>query len=272
MKTVSSLTIHADAEEKTAIAFALIENLTGLNRTEILTKTKAIDFDHIKWEISIDRINKNEPVQYVTGEAFFYGFRFLINQHVLIPRPETELLIDNVLAYAINKNKITIADACTGSGCIGITLQKKIPKAKVYLTDVSENALAIATANAKLHAVAPNIIQSDLLYEDLPFHSCDVLVSNPPYVRWQEKETMQPNVVNFEPHLALFVPDDDALIFYKSLAEKGKKVLNNGGLLAVEINEALSDDVVALFRSFYFQNIKVHHDYNHKKRIVTAIR
>jgi release factor glutamine methyltransferase len=120
MKTVSSLTIHADAEEKTAIAFALIENLTGLNRTEILTNTKAIDFDHIKWEISIDRINKNEPVQYVTGEAFFYGFRFLVNQHVLIPRPETELLIDNVLAYAINKNKITIADACTGSGCIGI--------------------------------------------------------------------------------------------------------------------------------------------------------
>jgi release factor glutamine methyltransferase len=140
------------------------------------------------------------------------------------------------------------------------------------LTDVSENALAIATANAKLHAVEPNIIQSDLLNEDLPFHSCDVLVSNPPYVRWQEKETMQPNVANFEPHLALFVPDDDALIFYKALAEKGKKVLNNGGLLAVEINEALSDEVVALFRSFYFQNIKVHHDYNHKKRIVTAIR
>ncbi len=272
LKTVAAITLPVEADEKNAIAFAWVEFLTQLNRSEILANKKEIFFDEIFWQQGIARINQHEPIQYITREAFFYGLRFVVNPHVLIPRPETELLVDLVLAYAKNKRDITIADACTGSGCIGISIQKNLPQSKVYLTDVSVDALTIARNNADLLKVNPTIIQSDLLNEKLPFSYCDVLVSNPPYVRLQEKATMQENVVRYEPHLALFVPDNDALVFYKALAKYGQHVLPNGGLLAVEINEALADDVCSLFALHQYTTINIHRDYCGKNRIVTAIK
>ncbi|MCE2734283.1 MAG: peptide chain release factor N(5)-glutamine methyltransferase [Chryseotalea sp.] len=270
LKTVAAITLPIEVDEKNAIASAWVEFLTQLNRTEIVTDKKEIHVDENFWQQGIARINLHEPIQYITGEAYFYGLRFFVDQHVLIPRPETELLVDIVLAYGKSKNEITIVDACTGSGCIGISIQKNLPSSNVYLTDVSADALAIAQKNAYALKVNPTIIQSDLLNEKLPFSHCDVLVSNPPYVRLQEKASMHENVVNYEPHLALFVPDDDALVFYKALAKQGQNLLPNGGLLAVEINEALADEVCGLFTLHNFTTINIHKDYSGKDRIVTA--
>jgi len=272
LKTVAAITLPIEADEKNAIAFAWVEFLTQLNRTEIVTDKKEIRVDENFWQQGIARINQQEPIQYITGEAYFYGLRFFVDHHVLIPRPETELLVDIVLLYAKNKNEIKIVDACTGSGCIGISIQKNSPTSNVYLTDISAEALAIAQKNADELKVNLTILQSDLLKEKLPFSQIDVLVSNPPYVRLQEKASMLENVVKYEPHLALFVPDDDALIFYKALAQQGQNLLTNGGLLAVEINEALADEVCQLLVFHQFTTISIHKDYCGKNRIVTAIK
>jgi release factor glutamine methyltransferase len=270
LKTVAAITLPIEADEKNAIAFAWVEFLTQLNRTEIVTDKKEIHVDENFWQQGIARINQHEPIQYIIGEAYFYGLRFFVDKHVLIPRPETELLVDIVLAYAKNKNEIYIVDACTGSGCIGISIQKNLPSSNLYLTDISAEALAIAQKNADELKVNLTILQSDLLNEKLPFSQIDVLVSNPPYVRLQEKASMLENVVKYEPHLALFVPDDDALIFYKALAQQGQNLLTNGGLLAVEINEALADEVCQLFALHQYTTITIHKDYSGKNRIVTA--
>jgi release factor glutamine methyltransferase len=219
-------------------------------------------------------VNNNEPVQYVTGEAFFYRRKFMVNPTVLIPRPETEELVMEVLAHVKKKGLRTsrILDLGTGSGCIPITLALELPGSIVMATDVSANALNVARTNATTYGASIEFVEHDMLSNELAFTDLDIITSNPPYIPQQEKQSMHKNVLDFEPHLALFVPDDDPLKFYKSIAIKSKSALKKGGLLIVEVNEHHGHEVGNLFTAEGYDNIEIIYDLAQKQRIVKGIK
>lgn len=223
-----------------------------------------------KFEIAIIRLQKYEPIQYIIGETEFYGLVFKVTPSVLIPRPETEELVDWIIEEQKGSNQISILDIGTGSGCIAITLAKQLPKAKVYALDVSEDALKIAKHNAINNNVEIEFIEADVLdwkFDDLEFN---IIVSNPPYVRELEKETMSANVLDHEPHLALFVKDDDALLFYRKISEISKDLLKPKGQLFYEINENLGEDTAQLLSDCGFDNIELKQDVFDKNRMIKA--
>jgi release factor glutamine methyltransferase len=263
-KIKSKLTL-GDPEEVHAIALALMEKYFGLTLTDILSE-KEIEFQDFT-EI-ITRLNQHEPLQYILEEAEFFGRKFIVNPSVLIPRPETELLVREVLKIKINAPRIL--DVGTGSGCIAITLNLEIPNSKVYAIDVSQNALNTANANSKKLGVNVSFILHDFLNDSLQLETVDLIVSNPPYVRNSEKEMMKSNVLNYEPHQALFVSDRDPLIFYKAIASKSKTLLNTSGKVVVEINENFGNEVKDLFESNGFKEVKIIKDLDGKDRIVVA--
>lgn len=260
----SKLTLD-DQEEVHAIALALMEKYFGLILTDILSE-KEIEFQDLSNIIT--RLNHHEPLQYVIGEAEFFGRKFLVNPSVLIPRPETELLIREVLKMEIVAPRIL--DIGTGSGCIAITLDLEIPNSKVYAIDVSQNALTTANANSKKLKADVSFFLHDFLNDPLQLDPVDLIVSNPPYVRDSEKELMKSNVLNFEPHEALFVPEDDPLLFYKAITLKSKTLLKTGGRVFVEINENFGNEVKDLFQSSKFNEVKIIKDLDGKDRIVIA--
>ena len=214
---------------------------------------------------ALQLLKKEQPIQYILGTTEFYGLPFKVNTHVLIPRPETEELVAWVLKHAINKqgatNNYRILDIGTGSGCIAISLAKNLPKSKVYALDVSKEALKIAIQNAELNNVAIEFVEANILdigtcdldFKNLKF---DIIVSNPPYVREQEKEFMKPNVVNNEPHLALFVKDKNPLQFYKAITEFALGRLKEEGALFFEINEYLGNDMIQILKKNHFGNFR----------------
>jgi len=264
-----------DTDELKNIIDLVLEHITGLPRTEqvknkipYLTCTQLEDIDSIT-----ERLKKNEPVQYVLGEAWFAGLKFKVNKNVLIPRPETEELVDWVVKQpAIDNRQLTIVDIGTGSGCIPITLKKKLPSADVTAIDVCSEALFTATENAIEHNAEVNFMLLDFLDEEKwnELGKFDIIVSNPPYVRQSEKDSMHERVTSFEPDLALFVPDNDALIFYQKLSGFALKHLNPGGSLFVEINEVVGNEVVNLFQSAEFRNVQLKKDMQGKDRMVKA--
>lgn len=263
---VQQLTIDEPLSEKEAIARLLFEHEYDLRYSDILVE-KEISFDSAKAEEWIKRLNTNEPVQYILGETEFYGRRFKVNHSVLIPRPETELLIGEVL-----KNKqsaISILDVGTGSGCIPITLKLEIPQVQVYAIDISEDALTVAKENAKTLNAEVNFIHGSFL-EEVLIPLVDIIVSNPPYIIESEKESMRPNVLMHEPHLALFVPNDDPLLFYKAIASKSKTLLNHNGKVFVEINERYGNEVKELFERSGFNSVQIKKDIDGKDRVVAA--
>jgi release factor glutamine methyltransferase len=269
---VSRITINESKDEIESIAYLVFEKILRLTKTEILSNTEipVVDGDLNALTQANNRINKNEPVQYILGEAFFYGRKFHVTPAVLIPRPETEELVAQVLKN-IKKRQPKILDIGTGSGCIPITLTLEINGAEVYATDVSDQAISVAKRNAETLGAKVDFIQHDILKSDLPFKSLDVIVSNPPYITKIESGKMSENVTAYEPHLALFVSDDDPLIFYKAIAEKARHVLNPEGLLIVEINAQYGTGVSRLFSENGFRNISVIKDVNGKDRIVKAV-
>jgi release factor glutamine methyltransferase len=189
-----------------------------------------------------------------------------VNSAVLIPRPETEELISEL--KSILRYSASILDIGTGSGCISITLALELRGSKVFATDVSDQALSLSKENNTRLGATVQFLKHDILHEEIPFSGLDVIVSNPPYIVFSEKEQMQPNVVNFEPHLALFVPENDPLIFYKKIASKAYAALKAGGLLCVEINERFGGEVAKLFLDSGFEEIKIIRDLSGKERIV----
>lgn len=196
-------------------------------------------------------LKSRKPFQYVMGETEFYGLRFFLNQNVLIPRPETEELVEWIL-YDHPKEKARIIDLGTGSGCIAISLKKQLPNAQIMALDTSEKALQIAKINADYHNTEIEFICDDLLKMDIDtLPDFDVILSNPPYIMASEKLKMQKSVVEFEPQNALFVDSDDPLIFYKKIAELGLKKLKPDGKIYVEINQQLAKETQALFLSYY---------------------
>lgn len=220
---------------------------------------------------ALSRLQQNEPLQYIVASTEFYGFPFQLSPAVLIPRPETEELVDWI--YTDFKNtKSTILDIGAGSGAIAVSLAKLLPEAEVTAIDVSEDALKIAEANASSNAVNVQFIKQDILDCKALDRSYEVIVSNPPYVRDLEKEEIKANVLNYEPHLALFVEDQNALIFYKKIAELAMKALQPNGILYFEINQYLSVETVSLLKNIGFSQVELRDDFAGNPRMIKAQR
>jgi release factor glutamine methyltransferase len=264
---IKNITINENVDEIRAIALLLTEYL-GASRSEILAE-KEIAIDQEKINALVARINQYEPIQYILGEAFFFGRKFNVNRSVLIPRPDTELLVQLILEEKITSP--TILDIGTGSGCIPISLSLEIPTAHVHALDISEEALSIARANAKNLSVHVNFFQLNILHQTPSLSNLDVIVSNPPYVMHKEKSAMSKNVIDYEPHLALFVEDNDPLQFYKVIAERNKYLLKSNGSIFVEINPQFGKEVAALFQDQGFKT-EIIKDMEGKDRVVKAIR
>ena len=265
-----------ESDESRNIIELVIEHITNMSRAEqvknkvpYLTCTQLEDLDAIT-----ERLKKNEPIQYVLSEAWFAGMKFKVNKNVLIPRPETEELVDWILREAASHElrAASILDVGTGSGCIPIALKRKLPEANISAIDVCSEALFTATENAVTLNAEVNFVLLDFLDEEKwkELAQYDIIVSNPPYVKQSEINTMHDRVKEFEPHLALFVPDEDALLFYKKLSDFSLKHLKAGGSLFVEINEALGEQVVNLFKSARFANIELRKDMQGKNRMIKA--
>lgn len=215
------------------------------------------------------RIKEKIPVQYLTNEAFFMGEEFYVDENVLIPRPETEILVEEVLKL-VSKNNAKIIDIGTGSGCIACMIAKNLEAASIFASDISEKALKIAELNAKKLGVKDKItfINSDIFENIDDNENFDVIVSNPPYISILEKQNLQSEVVLHEPHLALFAEDNKGIFFYEKLAFQAKDRLNKNGYLAVEIGIYQADDVVKIFENAHFKEIQIIKDFNNIERVV----
>ena len=265
---VNQVRLDETRDEICSIIYLLLEDKFGLTKVEVMTgkEIEPVKLDYFK-DI-IQRINRHEPIQYVLGKAEFYGRGFAVDGSVLIPRPETELLIRAVLKE--KKFSPTILDIGTGSGCIAITLAVEIPSSEVYAIDISEEALTVAQQNAENLKAKVNFSKFDILANEKLEHRFDIIVSNPPYIAESEKKEMNSNVLDFEPPLALFVTDKDPLVFYKAIARRGKSLLKPGGKIFVEINERFGKELKQHFRNEGYGNVSIEKDINNKDRILMA--
>lgn len=234
-----------------------------------LFNNDTIDYEIESFEIDLELLKQKKPVQQIVGRAFFYDYFFRVNEFTLIPRPETEELIYLISEQYNKEQKLDIIDLGTGSGCIPITLNKIFPHAKVTAIDISEEALKIAKLNAKELVTEINFIQQDLLEEFDLDKKYDIITSNPPYIRDLEKDEMDKNVLDYEPHLALFVSNHNPLIFYKRIAGIGQKYLKENGKIFCEINQYLGKETRDLFLK-YFNNVILHQDISGNDRIIEA--
>jgi release factor glutamine methyltransferase len=269
---LSQMTLNEDKAEIISIAHLVFDRVLGISKTDLLLQKQipATVNELEKLDSIVKRINQHEPIQYILGEAEFFGRRFKVNASVLIPRPETEELVREVKNFS--RPAMSILDIGTGSGCIPITLALEISGSKVSATDVSDKALMVAKENAKNLGAAVHFLQHNILTEEIPFRNLDIVVSNPPYIAMSEKESMEPNVKDFEPHLALFVTENDPLIFYRAITFKAHAALKPGGLLCVEINERFGNLVEKLFQDEGFSEVIVIRDLSGKERIVRGIK
>lgn len=217
----------------------------------------------------IDRLRQGEPLQYIEGKAPFCGMEFAVNSSVLIPRPETAELVDWIVCEHATQQP-RILDLGTGSGCIAIALSKQLPQATIEACDISAEALTVAKENARMNEAPVSFFRHDMLDLGTPLpHSYDILVSNPPYIRQSEAADMSIQVTEWEPHTALFVPDDDALRFYRAIAELGQtEALRPGGHIYVEINQALGKETVALFEAYGYQDVELRKDIYGNERMI----
>ena len=219
---------------------------------------------------ALEELKKQVPIQYIIGETEFYGLIFKVNNNVLIPRPETEELVNWIVNDYKNESELKILDFGTGSGCIAISLAKFFSRAQIYAVDVSSEALKVAKTNATYNNVSINFVEADILYINVLEEKYDIIVSNPPYIRELEKELMQKNVVDNEPHLALFVKDNDPLIFYNKIADLAIHNLTKNGSLFFEINQYLGDKIIDLLKSKGFKNCVLKKDLYDVDRMVKA--
>ena len=294
--------------EAREMVFAFLEHHLGTKRhTHIVEPMYEVADDLAEEALSaFRRMASGEPLQYVTGFADFYGRKFRVTPDVLIPRPETEILCRNVLAEGMGCQGCgdgisvpprrgrgpqsgrgpsehlptipSVLDLCTGSGCIAWTLALEMPGAEVTAVDISDGVLAVASSQdfseeiARTGASAPEFIKADVLAGSSLAGQYDILVSNPPYVMDKEKALMRPNVLDHEPHLALFVSDDDPLVFYRAIADWAHAVLKPGGYAIVEINEALGPETAALYETAGFADVRILKDLSDRDRFVSFRR
>ena len=253
--------------------FILSEHYYNVSRIKLAVDINCTIDNQNKIFEALEYLKQEQPIQYIIGETEFYGLPFKVNKNVLIPRPETEELVEWIISeqQTANNKQLNILDIGTGSGCIAISLAKNLPHAKVYALDVSKDALQVAEHNAKLNEVSIAFLNDDILnYDELIFKDLkfDIVVSNPPYVRKQEKALMKTNVLNNEPHLALFVKDNNLLQFYDAITTFSVVNLKKGGLLFFEINEYFGDDMIHLLSSNGFSEIELKQDIFKKDRMM----
>ena len=265
-----------DDRESTNIANMVIEHVIGLKRIDRIIH-KQLPLNKRQEEIFIQYSNellKKKPVQYVLHEAWFAGMQLYVDENVLIPRPETEELVEWVIkeVSGFQFPVSSLLDVGTGSGCIPVALKKKLPEINVQAIDVSEKALLVAQKNASMQSTTITFLHTDILDKNKwnSFPNFDIIVSNPPYIKQTEKNEMRENVVGHEPHIALFVPDEDALLFYRTIAEFGLQHLSNNGKLFFEINEALGKEVSMLLEQHGYINIELRKDLQEKDRMIMA--
>ena len=272
---ISEITSVYEENEAKSIVYLLLEHYLNLSKTDILLDNfvnQPFDFQDI-----IIRLKAQEPVQYIIGETEFYGRKFKVTPDTLIPRPETEELVQLVVSSwqsavgSVAQSPISVLDLGTGSGCIAISLACELPNAQVYAYDISEKVLKIAKENANRNNVNVIFEQLDILnFPPSSFPPFSIIVSNPPYVMNAEKSEMEQNVLDYEPHLALFVEDSNPLIFYKAIAEFAFKNLITKGLCVMEINQAFGLETAELFWNQGFRYVEVVKDMFGKDRMVKA--
>ena len=262
---IQALTLIHGEDEAESFFYLILEEKQQLKRIDLALQPDLVfsDDEILVWNAFLEQLKLEIPVQYLLGKTNFYGLDFEVNENVLIPRSETEELVEWIIESQKLKGesqKLRILDIGTGSGCIAISLAKNIPNAHVFAIDVSEKALATAKKNAALNKVDIRFINQNILETEDLGQQFDIIVSNPPYVRNLEKGEIKKNVLDNEPHLALFVEDTDALIFYKKIAELAQKNLSQNGLLYFEINQYLGKEMIDLLQELTFKNIELRKD------------
>jgi release factor glutamine methyltransferase len=268
----SELQMFYPETEIRSFSFLIIEKITGFTRTEIIVnKNTQISVEQHKIiEFFIEKLKKYVPIQYILGETEFCGLTFQVNESVLIPRPETEELVELIRNENNQTSKLSILDIGTGSGCIAISLKHFFPNSMVDAFDISEPALEIAKSNANSNKLDVHFEKVDMLNVPDFEKKWDIIVSNPPYVLENEKSEILPNVLENEPHLALFVPDNDPLLFYRHIAVFAQKHLNKNGKLYFEINREFGNECFNLVVEMGFKNVELRKDISENDRIIKA--
>lgn len=270
---IQELTPIYDAGEAESFFYLILEESQHLKRIDLALRPD-LDFSEeeiMVWNSILQQLKKEIPIQYLLGKTSFYGLNFQVNENVLIPRPETEELVEWILERQkseVKSQQIRILDIGTGSGCIAISLAKNLPNARVFAIDISEKALDTAKKNAELNTVDITFINQNILKTEDLGQQFDIIVSNPPYVRNLEKAEIKKNVLDNEPHLALFVKDNDALIFYKKIADLAQKNLSKNGQLFFEINQYLGKQMIDLLEKMNFAAIELRKDIYGNDRMI----
>jgi len=273
---IKELSPFYDAYEAENFFYLILEDKNKLRQIDLALNHELTfsELDFVVWDSLLAQLKKEVPIQYLLGKTNFYGLDFEVNENVLIPRPETEELVE----WVINENsktdqskKIKILDIGTGSGCIAISLAKNIPNAEVYGIDVSKKAIETAKRNAFNNKAEVTFMLQNILETEALKCNFDIIVSNPPYVRNLEKEEIKKNVLDYEPHLALFVEDNDALVFYRKIAILAQQNLSENGQLYFEINQYLGDETKDLLEKMNFKNIELRRDIYDNDRMMKGI-
>lgn len=270
---IKELSPFYDAYEAESFFYLILEDKHQLRQIDLALNHELVfdENDFVIWDEILQHLKKEVPIQYLLGKTHFYGLDFEVNENVLIPRPETEELVE----WIINENaspekskKIKILDIGTGSGCIAISLAKNLPNAEVVAIDVSKKAIETAKRNAVRNNVDVTFVMQDILKEEELRCQFDIIVSNPPYVRNLEKAEIKKNVLDYEPHLALFVEDHDALIFYRKIASLAKNALVEKGKLYFEINQYLGKEMTDLLEGMDFKSVELRKDIYDNERMI----
>ncbi|MEY3500731.1 MAG: hypothetical protein RL308_2400 [Bacteroidota bacterium] len=264
-----------DEMEAESFFYLILENIRKLRRIDLALNIDLgfSEEEILIWNSILEKLKLEIPIQYILSSTQFYGLEFIVNENVLIPRPETEELVELIITSNLKTpkfKKVKILDIGTGSGCIAISLAKNISDSQVFAIDISEKALATAKENAVLNNVSVTFLQKNILETTDLEQQFDIIVSNPPYVRNLEKAEIKRNVLENEPHLALFVEDNDALLFYRKIAELATKNLSPEGKLFFEINQYLGKETLELLEKMQFQNIELHKDIYGNDRMIAC--
>lgn len=268
------LSVKGDREAR-ACADLMMEYYAGIDRLKRAVHPDAEVSESVMRQLdkALTRMEANEPLQYVTGEAWFHGLKLKVTPAVLIPRPETSELVDLIEKQCGDHQDLRVLDVCTGSGCIAVALARLLPFSRVTALDISDDALAVARDNADRLKVKVDFLNADALALPAPESSkYDIVVSNPPYVTERERAQIAPSVLDYEPGLALFVPDRDPLLFYRAIGEYAFKALESGGHLYFEINPGYAGDLSAMLSRQGWQDVNIIRDVHGRNRFAVAVR